>query len=118
MPVSDYASYLRWLVPTITTNADTGQEKEVHDVHPEQPYLWASVEEQAGRRQTDVGAIQTGADAEIRIPGFPPITVKDLLQDEYTGYVWQIDSMYNDASELVIRAYRNDSLEDYEIVED
>lgn len=106
---------LIWLVPTITTDATTGEEIQVHARNEDQPYLWASVEELAGRRQTDTGATQTGVDVEIRVRNYPAVNVKDLLKDEYQEYVYRLDSIRNGDDEIVIDAFRYDSLEDYVI---
>lgn len=110
-----YNTRLRWLVCTRTRDEDTG---DLVGTHSPNGYLWCSVVETNGRRQTDAGATQTGADAEIRVRNYPTVSPLDLLEDEVLGYVWHLDSISNGDDELIVTAYRNDVLVDYEIEEE
>jgi hypothetical protein len=51
------------------------------------------------------------------VRNYPAVGVEDLLQDEYMGYVYQLETIVNGDDEIVISGYRNDSLEDYTIQE-
>lgn len=105
---------LRWLQRATTTD-DTGDGV---DVYLPNGFLWASVDEQNGRRQEDAGATQTGVDVEIRVRNYPAVQATDLLQDRYMGYVYHIDSIRNGNDEIIIDAYRDDTLLNFTIEED
>ncbi len=106
-----YNTRLRRLVGTRTEDATTGQEVLTH---AGTGYLWCSVEETNGRRQSEYGATQTGADATIRVRNYPTVTVDDLLEDT-DGNIWRIDAIHAGDNELVLEAFRHDTLVDYSI---
>jgi len=112
MGAGEYSSRLRWLLCSRTTDSTTGDEIEVHSPNG---YLWCSVDESNGRSGTDEGAVQTGADAQIRIRNFPAVTTLDILLDEAAGYYWKIVSIHNGSNEMRCDAYRNDTLIDFEV---
>jgi hypothetical protein len=111
----EYASRLLWLQGTRNKDTNTGQ-----DVlsHAENGYLWCSVTETNGRTGQDYGAVQTGADVEIRVRNYPAITTEDLLKDEGYELVYHIDSVIEGDNELIAQCYRNDFLEDFTVEED
>lgn len=114
MPAAgDYGSRLRWLQLS-TAADDTGDSPQTY---VPVGFLWASVDETNGRRQDEAGATQTGVDAEIRVRNYPAVLATDLLEDTYLGYVWHLDSIRNGNDELIIDAYRNDTLLNFTIEE-
>lgn len=111
MGAADYGSRLILLRATKTTQT-TGQPERVYNAVR---YLWAGVEETNARRE-DVGhGTQTGVDVEIRIRNYPDVTTDDLLKDKYFGYVFRIVGIRNGDDELIVDAYRWDTLVDYTI---
>lgn len=106
-----YNARLRLLAGTRTKDPTTGQDVLTHAPYG---YLWCSVEETNGRRQSEFGATQTGADATIRVRNFPAVTVDDLLEDG-SGVVWHIDAIHNGDNELLLDCYRHDTLQDFTI---
>lgn len=104
----DYDYTLTRLVRSVT-RATNGQEEQTFTAQA--GYLWAGIEENAGRRQTDYGATQTGADAVIRVRGWPTLSALDRLQDSY-GRVWIVENIARSKTpyELRIEAHRFDAL--------
>lgn len=111
----EYGSRLRWLVCVRETDPDTGS---VEESFVPSGWLWCSVEETSGRRQSEYNAPETGANADIRVRNFPALSALDILEDEDAGYYWKVDSIHNGDNELVCDCYRRDELVDFVIVED
>lgn len=110
-----YNTRLTWLQQTTVTDEDTG---DVVNVHVPAGYLWASVSEDSGRRQEEAGAPQSGVNVEIRVHNYPDLLATDLLEDDFFGYVYHLDSIHNGNDELIIEAYRYDKLLNFNIGED
>ncbi|VTR94083.1 : Phage_H_T_join [Gemmata massiliana] len=71
--------------------------------------LWCSVEETNGRTGQELGGKQSGAEITILVKDCPALSTDDLLRDE-SGTVYHIESIYQGDRELVLQAYRNDTL--------
>lgn len=110
-----YNTRLRWLQRSTETDNITGDGV---DTFVPAGYLWASVDETNGRRQEDTGATHTGVDVEIRIRNYPAVEATDLLEDEFQGYVYHIDSIRNGEDELIVDAHRDDTLINFNIEDD
>lgn len=115
MPAAgNYNIRLRWLKLNSENDGSTG---DMIDTFTPNGYLWASVDETNGRRTEDAGAPQTGVDVEIRIRNYPAVEATDLLQDDFDGYVYHIDSLRNGDDEIIVDAYRDDTLINFNIEE-
>lgn len=110
----EYNKRLRWLTPTITKDADVGQDVYTHENNG---YLWCNVDEYNGRRTNEFNAVQTGADAIIRVRRYPDVTVHDLLLDEANDYFWHIEQKHIGDNEVILDCHRNDELESYTYAE-
>lgn len=116
MPAAgQYNVRLRWLKLNAEPDNLTGDEVPVHTF---EQYLWASVDETNGRRQEEAGAPQSGVDVEIRLRNYPEVQATDLLEDDFLGYVYHIDALRNGDDELIVDAYRMDTLIDFNIEDD
>lgn len=102
-----YFTRLRWLIGAYTLDTDNGQQVLTHS---DNGYLWANVEELGGRREEELGAVQTGVDATVRIRNYPTVRTIDLLEDEALGYVWRIQTIHNGDDEIICDCFRWDEL--------
>jgi head-tail adaptor len=110
-----YNIRLRWLTLN-RTDDETGDGVDTH-LPSTIGYLWAYVIETNGRRQEEGGAEQSGVDVEVHVRNYPQVSTDDLLQDEYNGYVYHLDSIRNGDDELIIDAFRDHRLINFNIEE-
>ena len=108
MGAGEYADRLKWKKRTITKNAANGQDEESF---ADNGFLWAAIELTAGRKQTDYGATQTGADATIRIRNLPAVSALDRLEAVEWEELWVIDHVRRGDNELVCECVKFDALD-------
>ncbi|MBX9677422.1 MAG: head-tail adaptor protein [Gemmataceae bacterium] len=103
-----YADRVTWRKRTITKKPDNGQDVEQF---ADNGQLWASIELTGGRKQTDFGATQTGADAVVRVRNMPTLSALDRLYSAEWGELWVIDHVRRGDNELVCECVKFDALD-------
>jgi head-tail adaptor len=105
MAAGQYKDRLTWLKRTVAKNPTNGQDEETFT---ENGFLWGSVELTTGRKATDYGAEQTGADATIRLRNYPTVSALDRLELQTEGELWVIDHVRRGDNELICEVMKYD----------
>lgn len=101
----NYPDRLRRLVRSVTKNTANGQDEESFT---QGDYYWCDIEYTNGRRQTDYGATQTGADVTITFRNYPTLSALDRMTDGTSTYV--IDNIRYGDNELIADGFYYDDL--------
>jgi head-tail adaptor len=108
MNAGKYAERLTWKRRTTTKNTVNGQDVETFI---DNGFLWANIEITSGRKQTDYGAEQHGADATIRVRNWPTLSALDRLYSAEWDELWIIANLRRGDNELVCECVKYDALD-------
>ena len=103
----NYADRLTWKKRSVTKD-NLGQDKETF---ADNGGLWGDIDLTNGRRQTDYGSSQTGADAVIRIRNWPTLSALDRLYSAEWNELWVIAHLRRGENELVCECVKYDALD-------
>ena len=108
MGAGKYADRLTWKRRTITKNTVNGQDEEAF---VDNGFLWGNIDLTAGRKQTDYGSPQTGADATIRVRNYPALSALDRLYSAEWGELWIVANLRRAENELICECVKYDALD-------
>lgn len=96
------------MIRSVSKNAQNGQEEETFT---EGATYWARIEYASGRKQKDLGAVQTGNEGTIYVRNYPTLSPLDRLYAPEYGETWVIETIRKGSNELICEAYLYDDLE-------